>query len=88
MPASTKGERPLGVGEEAAVEILYRKIMEGSGPEKMERERLLDAVEHARKMHEGVVLGVEDPQTRAFYHGLLTGYSVALQLMEREHPSH
>lgn len=84
MPANLERSEPLTVGEAEAVDVLFRKILDHTRPSDSQRQRLLEAVEWARRKYEGSVKDVEDREQRAFYHGLLTGYAVAMRLIEQE----
>lgn len=84
MPATVGRSEPLTIGEAEAVEVLFNKIQGHGRPQDEQRQRLLEAVEWAHRMYEGRVPEVDDPEQRAFYHGLLTGYSVAMRLMEHQ----
>lgn len=69
------------VGNEVAVDVLISKITSSSNPRLQRRQRLLEAVNQAQAMYQ-LAQTQADPEGLAFYHGLLTGYAVALQFIE------
>lgn len=69
--------RRLTVGQSEAVEILVRKLYRGHGDTPAGR-RLSKAISRAFKRHQQV----GTPDDRGFYHGLLTGYAVAMKVLE------
>jgi hypothetical protein len=85
MPATTQRETRLTIGENEAVETLFEKVQSGHVPssERM-RELILKAGERAIEMHGNGEESSEGPEQRAFYHGLLTGYSVATCLLQQQ----
>jgi hypothetical protein len=64
-----------GIADEEAVELLVKKLLAG-GPRQQRRERLLKALDQATRRYKGT----DQKQRQAFFHGLLTGYAVALKL--------
>jgi predicted Zn-dependent protease len=69
--------RPLTVGDPQAVEVLDRKIRARVRDEFAWR-RLLHSAATARRRHRQV----RNTADMGFYHGLLTGYAVALKTLE------
>jgi hypothetical protein len=69
------------VGSGVAVHTLANKIISDSNPRLQRRQRLLEAANQAQAMYQ-MAQQHADPEGLAFYHGLLTGYAVALQLLE------
>jgi hypothetical protein len=69
------------VGSGVAVHVLASKITSDTNPHQHRRERLLEAANQAQVMYQ-MAQQQADPESLAFYHGLLTGYAVALQLLE------
>lgn len=88
MPANVPRDEPLSVGEKEAVDVLLDKISEGHGDTDADWERqLLKAVERARAMYEDDAERFGDEKSNAFYHGLVTGYSVAMVMLGRDEES-
>lgn len=85
MPANVTRDEPLSVGEKEAVDVLIEKIRAHYGSARFKEEtQLLKAVERARDMYEGESDRFADSERNdAFLHGLLTGYSVAMVLLEQ-----
>jgi hypothetical protein len=71
----------FNVGNGVAVDVLTHKITSGNTPRLQRRQRLLEAVNQAQVMYQAAQRQA-DPEASAFYHGLLTGYAVALQFIE------
>ncbi len=70
--------RRLAVGDPRAVEVLDSKIQHTKARDEIAWRRLLHGAAAARQRHRQV-------RSRAdlgFYHGLLTGYAVALKALE------
>jgi hypothetical protein len=63
------------IADEEAVQLLLRKLLTG-GPHQQRREKLLKALDQAARRYEDS----NQKQRQAFFHGLLTGYAVALKL--------
>ncbi len=63
------------IADNEAVEVLLNKMLVG-GTRQRRREKLLKALDEASKHYEDS--GQKERQ--AFFHGLLTGYAVALKL--------
>ena len=71
----TPHNHKFDIADDNAVGVLLGKLLE-SGPHQKRRERLMEALDEAyRRYHEA---GAKERQ--AFFHGLLTGYAVALKL--------
>jgi hypothetical protein len=63
------------IADEEAVQMLVKKLVAG-GPHQQRRDKLLKALDQAARSY-----GDSDQKQRqAFFHGLLTGYAVALKL--------
>jgi len=65
----------LGIADEEAVQILLDKLLVGA-PHQERREKLLKALDEAATRYEDST----EKERQAFFHGLLTGYAVALKL--------
>ncbi len=65
------------VAEPEAVEALFAKL-QARATENPAWYRLVHASEHARQRY----LQVGGPDARGFYHGLLTGYAVAIKALQ------
>lgn len=65
----------LGIADDEAVRILLDKLMVG-GLHQKRREKLLRALDEASRRYEDST----EKERQAFFHGLLTGYAVALKL--------
>lgn len=63
------------IGDEEAVEVLMGKLEE-SGVRQQRREKLRQALEVASKQYKAATA----KERKAFFHGMLTGYGVALKL--------
>ncbi len=66
---------PFTIGGADAVREMLNKLMEWS-PRQQRRQRLLKALERAAQGYNGA----HQRELQAFFHGLLTGYAVALKL--------
>ena len=65
----------LGIADDEAVRILLEKLL-AEGPHQERRDKLLKALDQAWTRYEGS----SQKERQAFFHGLLTGYAVALKL--------
>jgi predicted NBD/HSP70 family sugar kinase len=65
----------LGIADDEAVRILLDKLLVG-GSHQERREKLLRALDEASKRYKDSA----ERERQAFFHGLLTGYAVALKL--------
>lgn len=63
------------IADDVAVQSLVGKILDG-GSRQLRREKLLRALDDATRHYKDSTQKVR----RAFFHGLLTGYGVALKL--------
>lgn len=63
------------IADEEAVQLLLKKLVAG-GPRQQRREKLLKALDQAARRYKDS----NQKQRQAFFHGLLTGYAVALKL--------
>ncbi|HXM95207.1 MAG TPA: hypothetical protein VOA64_13305 [Candidatus Dormibacteraeota bacterium] len=63
------------IGDEDAVRVLVDKLVNES-THQLRRRKLLHALEDATQRY----LGSDEQARQAFFHGLLTGYAVALKL--------
>ena len=63
------------IADDEAVQSLVNKLVAG-GPRQQRRERLLKALDQAARSYKDS----NQKQRQAFFHGLLTGYAVALKL--------
>jgi hypothetical protein len=63
------------IADQDAVHTLLDKLLEG-GSHQFRREKLLRAVRDASRRYENS----SEKERQAFFHGLLTGYAVALKL--------
>lgn len=63
------------IADEEAVQLLVNKLLAG-GPRQQRREKLLKALDQASRRYKDS----NQKQRQAFFHGLLTGYAVALKL--------
>jgi hypothetical protein len=63
------------IADNEAVEVLLKKMLVG-GTRQRRREKLLKALDEASKHYEDS----SQKERQAFFHGLLTGYAVALKL--------
>jgi len=64
------------IADDEAVLALVKKLVGGQGPSQARREKLLRALDDASRHYKDSNQKVR----RAFFHGLLTGYAVALKL--------
>ena len=64
-----------GIADDEAVRLLVEKMLAG-GQRQQRREKLLRALDQATKRYKDS----DQKQRQAFFHGLLTGYAVALKL--------
>ncbi len=65
----------LTIADDEAVQLLLDKLLPG-GLRQQRRERLLLALDQAARRYKTAA----QKERRAFFHGLLTGYAVALKL--------
>jgi hypothetical protein len=63
------------IADNEAVEVLLNKMLVG-GTRQRRREKLLKALDEASKHYDDS----SQKERQAFFHGLLTGYAVALKL--------
>jgi len=63
------------IADDQAVHVLLNKMLAGGARQKR-REKLLHALEEASRRYDHS----SQKERRAFFHGLLTGYAVALKL--------
>lgn len=63
------------IADEEAVQLLVEKMLAG-GTRQQRREKLLKALDQASRRYKDS----DQKQRQAFFHGLLTGYAVALKL--------
>ncbi len=63
------------IADDEAVQLLVSKLLVG-GPRQQRREKLLKALDQASRRYKDS----DQKQRQAFFHGLLTGYAVALKL--------
>ncbi len=70
-----KHKHTYTIGDDEAVELLVEKLLAG-GTRQQRRERLLKALDQASRRYKDST----QKQRQAFFHGLLTGYAVALKL--------
>ena len=64
------------IADDAAVQVLLDKML-GGGTRQKRREKLLKALDEASRHYENST----QKERQAFFHGLLTGYAVALKLL-------
>ncbi len=64
------------IADDKAVSVLIDKML-GGGTRQRRREKLLKALDEASRHYENAT----QRERRAFFHGLLTGYAVALKLL-------
>ena len=64
-----------GIADDEAVQVLLNKLLVGA-THQQRRERLLKALEEASRRYKDT----GQKERKAFFHGLLTGYAVALKL--------
>ena len=63
------------IADDEAVKVLLDKLLT-TGSHQERREKLLKALEEASRRYYGTTV----KERKAFFHGLLTGYAVALKL--------
>jgi hypothetical protein len=63
------------IADDEAVKVLLDKLL-SSGSHQQRREKLLKALEEASRRYNSTTV----KERKAFFHGLLTGYAVALKL--------
>jgi hypothetical protein len=63
------------IADDEAVEVLVDKLL-SRGPHQQRREKLMKALDDASRHYNASM----DKERKAFFHGLLTGYGVALKL--------
>ena len=63
------------IADDEAVQLLLDKLL-AAGPRQQRREKLLKALDQASRRYKES----DQKQRQAFFHGLLTGYAVALKL--------
>ncbi len=63
------------IADDKAVQVLLDKMV-GGGTRQRRREKLLKALDEASRRYENS----SQKERQAFFHGLLTGYAVALKL--------
>ena len=63
------------IADDEAVRVLLDKLL-STGSHQRRREKLLKALDAASQRYRGST----QPERKAFFHGLLTGYAVALKL--------
>jgi len=66
----------FAIADDEAVRALVEKLVGGQGSNQARREKLLRALDDAARHYKDSNQKVR----RAFFHGLLTGYAVALKL--------
>jgi hypothetical protein len=71
----TSHSHKLGIADNEAVQILLDKLLIG-GCHQERRVKLLIALDEAAKRYQDST----EQERQAFFHGLLTGYAVALKL--------
>jgi hypothetical protein len=64
------------IADDEAVQVLLDKML-GGGTRQRRREKLLKALEEASQHYQNT----NHKERQAFFHGLLTGYAVALKLL-------
>jgi hypothetical protein len=64
------------IADDEAVRALLEKLVGGKGPNQARRDKLLRALDDASRHYKDS----DQKVRRAFFHGLLTGYAVALKL--------
>ncbi len=63
------------IADDEAVQVLLDKLLDG-GSHQRRREKLLKALDEASQRYKSST----EKERKAFFHGLLTGYAVALKL--------
>jgi hypothetical protein len=66
---------PYTIADDEAVQVLLDKLLDGGSRQKR-RDKLLKALEEASRRYTDST----QKERKAFFHGLLTGYAVALKL--------
>jgi hypothetical protein len=66
---------PYTIADDEAVMVLLDKLL-STGPHQQRREKLLKALDEASARYRSST----QRERKAFFHGLLTGYAVALKL--------
>jgi len=64
------------IADDQAVQVLLDKML-GRGTRQKRREKLLKALDEASRHYQNT----SQKERQAFFHGLLTGYAVALKLL-------
>ena len=64
------------IADDEAVQVLLDKML-GRGTRQKRREKLLKALDEASRHYQST----SQKERQAFFHGLLTGYAVALKLL-------
>ena len=64
------------IADDEAVQVLLDKML-GGGTRQKSREKLLKALDEASRHYQST----SQKERQAFFHGLLTGYAVALKLL-------
>ena len=65
----------FGIADDDAVQVLLDKVLVG-GSHQERRDKLLKALDEASRRYKDS----DQKERQAFFHGLLTGYAVALKL--------
>lgn len=68
----------FNVAQPEAVEVLFEKLRTRARDNPMAWQRLVRATDRAHTRYQQV----RTPDARGFYHGLLTGYAVALKALQ------
>ncbi len=68
-------EHKFTIADDEAVQVLLDKML-GGGIRQKRREKLLKALDEAARRYQSS----SQKERQAFFHGLLTGYAVALKL--------
>ena len=66
----------FAIADDEAVQVLLDKML-GGGTRQKRREKLLKALDEASRHYQST----SQKERQAFFHGLLTGYAVALKLL-------
>jgi hypothetical protein len=66
----------FSIADDEAVQVLLDKMLSG-GRRQKRREKLLKALDEASRHYDDTT----QKERQAFFHGLLTGYAVALKLL-------
>ncbi len=75
MPRMARHTHKLGIADDEAVQILMDKLLVGASHQDR-RNKLLRALDEASNRYQDS----SNKERQAFFHGLLTGYAVALKL--------